>query len=96
MDRLILRRDASHGTQPAGVESPDEEVRHDALLGLLAELRDQAEDASHGTQPAGVESPDEEVRHDALLGLLAELRDQGKARHCDPYAARVAETKPIS
>ena len=41
VDRLILRRDSSHGTQPAGVERADEEVHHDAPLRLLAELRDQ-------------------------------------------------------
>ena len=33
--------DSSHGTQPAGVERADEDVRHDAPLWLLAELRDQ-------------------------------------------------------
>ena len=41
VNRQILRRDLNHGTQPAGVERTDEEVRHDALLRLLAELRDQ-------------------------------------------------------
>ena len=41
MDWQILRRDSSHGTQPAGVERPDEEVRHDAPLRLLSEVMDQ-------------------------------------------------------
>ena len=31
----------SHGTQPAGLERADEEIRHNAPLELLAELRDQ-------------------------------------------------------
>ena len=41
VDRQILRSDSIHGTQPAGVERTDEEVRHDAPLRLFAELRDQ-------------------------------------------------------
>ena len=41
VDRQILHRDSSHGTQPAELERPDEEVRHDVPLWLLAELRDQ-------------------------------------------------------
>ena len=40
MDRETLRRDSSHGTQPAGMERADGEVRHDAPLRLLVELRD--------------------------------------------------------
>ena len=39
--RQILRRDTSHGTQPAGVERADEEVHHDVPKQLLVELRDQ-------------------------------------------------------
>ena len=38
VDRQIIRRDSSHGTQPAGVERADEEIRHDASPRLLAEL----------------------------------------------------------
>ena len=46
-DLQIGRRYSSHGTQPAGVERTDEEVRHDALLRLLAELRDQGKAMYH-------------------------------------------------
>ena len=42
VDRQILRGDSSHGTQPAGVERTDEEVRHDAPLRLFAELKAQS------------------------------------------------------
>ena len=35
--------DWNYGTPPAGVERTDEEVRHEAPLRLLAELRDQGE-----------------------------------------------------
>ena len=38
MVRPIIRRDPSHGTQPAGVERADEELCHDASVRLLAEL----------------------------------------------------------
>ena len=31
----------AYGTQPAGLERTDEEIRHDAPQRLLAELRDQ-------------------------------------------------------
>ena len=34
VDRRILRRDSSHGTQLAGVERADEEVRRDAPYGF--------------------------------------------------------------
>ena len=36
VDRQILRRDTSHGTQLSGVERPDEEVRHDAPIRLMS------------------------------------------------------------
>ena len=49
VDRQILRRDTSHGTQPAGVERADEEVHHDAPLRLPAELRDQGKALKHST-----------------------------------------------
>ena len=42
VDRQILRRYSSHGTQPAGVERPDGEDHHDSPLRLSADLRDKA------------------------------------------------------
>ena len=47
--RQIIRRDSSNGTQPAGVERPDEEVCHDAPLRLFAEQRDQGKAKQHGS-----------------------------------------------
>ena len=42
VDRKILRRYSSHGTQPAGVERPDGEDHHDSPLRLSADIRDKA------------------------------------------------------